>query len=130
VTESLLPVLRRRWSLCAFDADHDLTADQVSALLEAARWAPSAGNSQPWAFHPVARHDDGWSEVVDHLTASSRASAIQAVLLLVNICHARVEDTDWEYSEFAQYDLGQAVATCSSSTLHGPCLPAVPRVRS
>ena len=26
------------------------------------------------------------------------------------MCHIRVEDTDWQYSEFAQYDLGQAVA--------------------
>jgi hypothetical protein len=49
--------------------------------------------------------------VVDHLTASPRARAIHAILLLVNICHARVKDTGWEYSEFAQYDLDQAIAT-------------------
>ena len=26
------------------------------------------------------------------------------------MCHLRVEDTDWQYSEFSHYDLGQAVA--------------------
>jgi hypothetical protein len=29
---------------------------------------------------------------------------------VVNLAHRYVEDTDWDYSEFAQYDLGQAVA--------------------
>jgi hypothetical protein len=29
---------------------------------------------------------------------------------VVNLCHRYVEDTDWDYSEFALYDLGQAVA--------------------
>lgn len=33
-----------------------------------------------------------------------------ATLLVVNLCHVRVEDTDWDYSEFAGYGLGQAVA--------------------
>ncbi|HEX6514035.1 MAG TPA: nitroreductase family protein [Nocardioidaceae bacterium] len=47
MTDSLLPVLRRRWSPRQFDADHELAPDQLDILLEAARWAPSAGNSQP-----------------------------------------------------------------------------------
>lgn len=38
------------------------------------------------------------------------AVAIQASVLIVNISHTLVEDTDWEYSEFSAYDLGQAVA--------------------
>jgi hypothetical protein len=29
---------------------------------------------------------------------------------MANLCHRYVEGTDWEYSEFAHYDLGQAVA--------------------
>ncbi|TCN32709.1 hypothetical protein EV644_12498 [Kribbella orskensis] len=28
----------------------------------------------------------------------------------MNLCHRFVEDSDWEYSEFSSYDLGQAVA--------------------
>jgi hypothetical protein len=31
-------------------------------------------------------------------------------MLVVNVCHLYVEGTDWEYSEFSSYDLGQAVA--------------------
>lgn len=33
-----------------------------------------------------------------------------ASLLVANLAHRYVEDTDWEYSEFSLYDLGQAVA--------------------
>ncbi len=32
---------------------------------------------------------------------------------MVNLAHVHVEDTDWEFSEFARYDLGQAVAHMS-----------------
>lgn len=35
---------------------------------------------------------------------------MQASLLVVNLCHLHVDETDYEYSEFAMYDLGQAVA--------------------
>ena len=108
--ERLLPVLRERWSPREFDVAHALDASQVDLLLDAARWAPSAGNSQPWAFHTVLRHASGWPEIVDCLAGSSRPWARQASLLVVNMCQVRVEGTDWEYSEFSTYDLGQAVA--------------------
>lgn len=31
-------------------------------------------------------------------------------MLIANLAHRYVEDTDWEFSEFSMYDLGQAVA--------------------
>ncbi len=51
-TEGLLhPLLSSRWSPTTFDGSMDVTSAEVESLLEAARWAPSAGNSQP-GFHP------------------------------------------------------------------------------
>src|SRR5260221_635711 len=44
------PLLAERWSPRGFDQSHQVSENQVTALLEAARWAPSAGNSQPWRF--------------------------------------------------------------------------------
>ncbi|MGI8415566.1 MAG: nitroreductase family protein [Nakamurella sp.] len=47
-TEGLLhPLLSSRWSPTTFDGSMDITGAQVESLLEAARWAPSAGNPQP-----------------------------------------------------------------------------------
>jgi nitroreductase len=107
---SLHSLLSSRWSPTTFDPAHKLTRAEVEVLLEAARWAPSAGNSQPWAFIVGCRGDDVHRRLVRHLAGSSARWAPTASLLLANLSHRYVEDTDWEYSEFAHYDLGQAIA--------------------
>jgi nitroreductase len=107
----LHPLLRRRWSPRTWDPGHEITPEEVDSLLEAAQWAPSAGNSQPWAFVVGRRGDATHRRLLRHLTPGAAAWAPQASLLVVNLCHRYVEGTDWEYSEFAAYDLGQAVAS-------------------
>jgi nitroreductase len=106
----LHPLLAARWSPTTFDPGHDVTVDEVDLLLEAARWAPSAGNSQPWAFIVGRRGDPVHERLVRHLRGSARPWAASAGLLIANLAHRYVEDTDWDYSEFSLYDLGQAVA--------------------
>ena len=107
---ALHPLLARRWSPTVFDESHEVGAEEVESLLEAARWSPSAGNSQPWAFLTARRGDDVHARLLRSLAPSSARWAPTASLLVVNLCHRYVEDTDWEFSEFALYDLGQAVA--------------------
>ena len=106
----LHPLLSARWSPTTFDPVHEVSTAEVEVLLEAARWAPSAGNSQPWSFIVGRRGDPTHDRLVRHLARSSAGWAPTAGLLLANLAHRRVEGTDWEYSEFALYDLGQAVA--------------------
>jgi nitroreductase len=108
--ELLHPVLRNRFSPLRFDAGHTVRDREVALLLEAARWAPSAGNSQPWAFFLARRGTPEHDLVVGHLAASARRWVPDAALLVVNLVHRQVEGTDWPYSEFADYDVGQAVA--------------------
>jgi nitroreductase len=109
-TAGLHPLLAGRWSPTTFDPAHELTAAEVELLLEAARWAPSAGNSQPWAFVVGRRGDATHARLVRHLAGSSARWAPTASALVANLSHRLVEGTDWEHSEFALYDLGQAVA--------------------
>jgi nitroreductase len=106
----IAPLLRNRFSPLRFDPGHELSVPQVEALLEAARWAPSAGNSQPWAFHLRRRGEDGHATLVEHLAASSRRWAPDAGALVVNLARREVDESGLPYSEFADYDLGQAVA--------------------
>ena len=108
--EPLHPLLARRWSPTMFDESYEARTAEVESLLEAARWAPSAGNSQPWAFITARRGDAIHTRLVGHLTASSARWAPTASILVINLCHRYVEDTDWDFSEFSLYDLGQAVA--------------------
>jgi nitroreductase len=106
----LHPLLASRWSPTSFDTAHIIPDEHVHVILEAARWAPSAGNSQPWAFIVGRRSDPTHDCLVPHLTGSSAGWAPSASLLVANLVHRWVEGTDWEYSEFSHYDLGQAVA--------------------
>src|SRR5918996_3854877 len=46
----IVDVIRDRWSPRAIDAERAVAASQVATLLEAARWAPSNGNAQPWRY--------------------------------------------------------------------------------
>lgn len=101
---------RERFSPTRYDARHVVTEREVDSLLDAARLAPSAGNSQPWAFVVGIRGDEVHQRLVRHLARSSSAWAPDAGVLIANLCQRHVEGTDLEYSEFAHYDLGQAVA--------------------
>jgi len=109
----LHPILGSRYSPTSFDPDHVLDEADMALLLEAARWAPSAGNSQPWAFIVARRGTAEHTRLVRHLAGSSAVWAPSASLLVANLSHRFVEDTDWEFSEFSVYDLGQAVAHMS-----------------
>lgn len=44
------PVIAGRWSSRAIDPDLPVSREQVHRLLEAARWAPSSFNNQPWRY--------------------------------------------------------------------------------
>jgi nitroreductase len=106
----LHPLLSGRFSPLAFDLGTVMADHEVEVLLEAARWSPSAGNSQPWAFVTALRGSRDHGVVTRRLAASSARWAPSASLLVVNIAHRYVDDTELEFSEFADYDLGQAVA--------------------
>ncbi|MFC8800778.1 nitroreductase family protein [Promicromonospora sp. NPDC057138] len=111
VCPEIHPALAGRFSPVRFDPVAVVSSAQLDTLLDAARKAPSAGNSQPWRFVAGLRGDDVHSRIVRHLARSSSAWAPMASLLVVNLAHTRVEGAiDWEYSEFSRYDLGQAVA--------------------
>ena len=106
----LHPLLAARWSPTIYDGSAQISMAETESMLEAARWAPSAGNSQPWAFIVGRRGEPDHNRLARHLARSSAAWAPTAGLLVANLSHRFVEDTDWDYSEFSVYDLGQAVA--------------------
>jgi nitroreductase len=71
-----------RWSPRAFSAATLREAD-VLALLEAARWAPSANNLQPWRFAYGLRGDASFAKIAEALVPSNRAWAEKAAALVV-----------------------------------------------
>ncbi len=70
-----------RWSPRAF-SDAPIAEAQMMSLLEAARWAPSASNVQPWRFAWGLRGDAGFATIFDSLSAGNQAWAGRAAALV------------------------------------------------
>lgn len=107
----LHPLLASRWSSRAFDPDHEVTDEQLTALLEAARWAPSASNTQPWRFAVTRRGTAEHAAVLETLAGGNQVWARAASALVV--VAARTTGADGGAVPWAVYDAGQAVAHLS-----------------
>ena len=102
------PLLAERWSPRAFDRAHELGDEALTALLEAARWAPSAQNSQPWRFLVTRRGEEAHGRLFAALAPGNRAWAGTASALI--LVAARTAGDDGSPHPWALYDTGQAVA--------------------
>lgn len=107
----ILDTLIERWSPRAFDTDHELPEGALRSAFEAARWSPSAGNSQPWRFIIARRGSESFAKVADALVGFNKAWAGDAAALVVNL--AVTTDENGNPVRWAEYDLGQAVAHLS-----------------
>lgn len=78
----LHPMFLERHSPRAFTAA-TMTETHLLSLLEAARWAPSSNNMQPWRFAYGLRGDDGFGRIADALVPFNRTWAEKAAALVV-----------------------------------------------
>src|SRR5580704_15117262 len=109
VTDAPLdPLLAHRWSPRGFDTQHVLSDADLHTLLEAARWAPSSGNSQPWRFVVSRRGDETHPRLVKHLGPGNQLWAPTASMLM--LAAALTVRDDGKVLAHAWYDTGQAVA--------------------
>ena len=112
----LLPALAERWSPRAFDATTPIDEDTLRAALEAARWSPSAANSQPWRFIVARRGSEAFDTIVANLQGFNQAWAGSAGALVVAV--AETVDAEGKERRWATYDLGQAVAHLTIQAHH------------
>ncbi|WP_308443786.1 nitroreductase family protein [Arthrobacter sp. NicSoilC12] len=68
----IISELSQRWSPRSFDPDVSITDAQLDALLEAARWAPSASNNQPRRFIVTRRNTPEFDTIVSALAGLKR----------------------------------------------------------
>jgi nitroreductase len=102
------PLLAERWSPRGFDQEHELGDVDLTTLLEAARWAPSAGNSQPWRFLVTRRGEPAHERLFVALAPGNQAWAGAASALI--LVAASTAGDDGRPQPWALYDTGQAVA--------------------
>lgn len=71
-----------RWSPRAF-TNEAMSEQELLTILEAARWAPSAFNAQPWRFVYTLRGDAAWDAVLGALLPFNQSWAKEAAALVV-----------------------------------------------
>ncbi len=108
-TPPILDLLRARSSPSVFDPHHDLTDEDLASLLEAARWSPSCGNAQPWAFMVARRGDATHHRLVAALSRGNSGWVPSASVVLVSMART-TPDRKPMFADYARYDLGQAAA--------------------
>ena len=103
----ILDVLAERWSTRIFDPTTPIDEDALASALEAARWAPSASNTQPWRFVVARRGTAAHETIVASLMGFNQAWAADAAALVV---FASAASLDGKPLPWAAYDTGQAAA--------------------
>jgi nitroreductase len=103
-------LFRQRHSGRAYNANQAVTDEDLRALLEAARWAPSGGNQQPWRYVVGRKGDETYDKLVALLEGGNRTWAQHApVLLLTAFVASRVnQNGERVQNRTAMHDLGMA----------------------
>ena len=108
-TYPIHPVLRNRWSPRAFNGKAVPKALLLS-LFEAARWAPSSSNEQPWRFVVGQKGDATYNTIFESLVEFNQLWAVTAPVLVVAIAKTTSSKNAGKANSAAIYDLGQAVS--------------------
>ena len=105
-TEEVLPVVRKRWSPRAF-ADREVSQADLKTIFEAARWAPSSNNEQPWRFIVGLRGSQTYQKIGSSLVEFNQAWALKAPVLILGVAKKHFSHGESE-NGYHLYDLGAA----------------------
>ena len=97
-------LIQTRWSPRAIDPDKDVSHEDLIALLEAARWAPSSGNGQPWNFVLAKKSDTANFEKLASTLVPGNAWAREAGALILSV--ATLDRAPGKPNGHAWHDVG------------------------
>ena len=107
----ILDLIQQRWSPRAF-ANKPVETDKLLSVLEAARWASSSNNRQPWRFLITHRGEEGFDRLVGCLREGNVAWAQRAPVLLLSLAEMKFparNDKPARDNRHALHDVGAAV---------------------
>ena len=102
----VLELIANRWSPRAMSGE-PLSDTERNSLFEAARWAPSCFNSQPWRFLYALNGSEDWPLFFNLLASGNQPWAERASMLMVVLARTRFEQNDSE-SDTYSFDAGAA----------------------
>lgn len=105
-TYPINPLILNRWSARSMTGE-ELDNEEIMSLFEAARWAPSSYNNQPWRFIYAKRNTEHWDRLFNLLADGNRIWAKNSALLVVVISRKNFEYNE-KPARTHQFDAGSA----------------------
>jgi nitroreductase len=104
--DGVLPAIQNRWSPRSFSG-RDVAPADLARVFEAARWAASSYNEQPWRFLVGARNSSTYKKIFGSLIPFNQGWAASAPALILGVAKTKFSHNDAP-NRNALYDLGAA----------------------
>lgn len=110
----ILPVFAERYSGVSYDPARTPSREQLLALCEAARWAPSCFGDQPWRFLVCDRAGNpaAWDKAFACLLEGNQSWCANAPVLVISCCDTLLTRND-KPNAYGPYDTGAAALAFS-----------------
>ncbi len=102
----IIDLIKQRWSPRSFSTKQ-VNAEQINSLLEAARWAPSSSNEQPWKYYYGVKGTEGFEKILSCLSGGNQPWAKNASVLFIAATRKTTEGKG-SVNDWAEHDLGLA----------------------
>jgi nitroreductase len=103
--EGVSPIFHQRWSARSF-TEREVSQETLRSVFEAARWAASSGNAQPWRFVVGLKGSETHEKIAGTLGGANKAWAPKAPVLILGT--ALAVNAKGGANAYAMYDLGAA----------------------
>lgn len=106
------PLFKQRWSPYAYDPDRAVSTEDLQGIFEAARWAMSAFNAQPWRYivGVQGRSQETRDKIFDSLMEGNQGWTMNAPVLAIGLAQKTFE-YNGKPNPTASHDLGAASAS-------------------
>jgi nitroreductase len=107
-TELILEIIQERWSPYAFSPS-PVEEFKLKAMFEAAGYAPSCNNEQPWLFvYTTQKEQKTFSDYISFLNESNRVWAKEAYAIVISMARTKFS-RNGKINRYAFHDTGMAV---------------------
>ena len=106
--EGVLTLFHSRWSPRSF-TDREVSRADLARVFEAARWAASSSNEQPWRFIVGVRNSPAYQKIFDTLVPFNQLWATSAPVLILGAAKTKFSHNN-SPNRVALYDLGAATS--------------------
>ncbi len=114
LNSSVQGAILNRYSSREFDVTKDITHEDITCLVEIARWAPSCYGDQPWRFLIAMKkeHPDSFNFILNSMVPFNQNWSQHASALVV-ILADRKFSKNGDFNRWADYDTGAAAQNMS-----------------